>query len=88
MTRADEVERAVSDLLAVIDRPDSNQTAEARVLIGALRASISLPSPTGGGAKCWDVDLCCGDDLCRFDNGESLPKGVYCAKSTPPSKEA
>lgn len=48
----------------------------------------ALAGVAGGGAKgtrCWDVDLCCGDDLCRFQNGESLPRGVYCAKDTPPA---
>ena len=40
--------------------------------------------------RCWDVDLCCGDDLCRFQNGESMPRGVYCAKddTAPPPAPA
>ena len=51
--------------------------------IARINATLS-PSPTtpACGMRCWDVDLCCGDDLCRFDNGESLPIGVYCSKHT------
>jgi hypothetical protein len=59
----------------------------------ARRDLAALAQPEGGlakGTRCWDVDLCCGDDPCRFHNGESLPRGVYCAKEAarPPATPA
>ncbi len=78
-----------------------NAVVAARVIEGAWgdgyiagrRAALDAPlaAPSGGcaekpkGTRCWDLDLCCGDDLCKFQNGEPLPRGVYCAKDAAPS---
>ena len=41
------------------------------------------PAPTKP-VRCWDRDLCCGDDLCKFQNGEQLPPNTYCAHDDKP----